>query len=176
FNMTTKLVLQIVRHARECVAPLRAQLVGDIFIASGKRNRLKRDRLHLVDVLRGKLDDLTDTIVVDTVNDRHDEGDFDSSFCEVLDRSQLNVEQVANTAVLILLFTHAVKLKIHTMLSRSLCGFAELEIFSEANSVRRGEYAIETDLLRVSDCVEIIRRERRLTAGEEDNDLPSRLE
>src|SRR6185369_12657538 len=55
-------------------------------------------------------------------------------------------------------------------------GFAELEIFGEANAVRGGEYAIETDLLCVGDGVEIIRRERRLTAGEENDDLSSRFE
>ena len=78
--------------------------------------------------------------------------------------------------MLVLLFTHAVKLKINTVLSGSLRSFAKLDVFSEANSVRRGEYAIETNLLRVSDCVEIVRRERRLSAGEENDDLPSRLE
>src|SRR5690349_9131051 len=62
------------------------------------------------------------------------------------------------------------------MLSRSLRGFAELEIFGEANAVRRGEYAVETDLLCVSDGVEIVRRERRLAAGEENDDLSSRFE
>jgi hypothetical protein len=50
-----ELALEIVRHAGERVAPLRAQLIGDIFVASGKRNRLERDRLNLVDVLCGKL-------------------------------------------------------------------------------------------------------------------------
>ena len=64
--------------------------------------------------------------------------------------------------MLVLLFTHAVELKIHTMLSGGFSGFTKLEIFSEANSVRRGKNAIETDFLRVSDCVEIVRRERWL--------------
>src|SRR6185503_2420312 len=62
------------------------------------------------------------------------------------------------------------------MLSGSFRGFAKLEIFSEANTVRRGEYAIETDLLRVSDSIEVVRRERWLTAGEENDDLSSRFE
>ncbi len=62
------------------------------------------------------------------------------------------------------------------MLSGSFGGFAKLEIFSEANAIRCGEYAIETDLLRVSDSLEIVRRERRLTAGKENDDLSSRFE
>ncbi len=69
-NVSVELIFQIVRHARERVAPLLAHLVGDIFVAAGERNRLERDRLNLVDVLRGKLDDLTDAVVVDVVDDR----------------------------------------------------------------------------------------------------------
>jgi hypothetical protein len=61
------------------------------------------------------------------------------------------------------------------VLSGSFGSFAKFEIFSEANAVRCGEYAIETDLLRVSDCVEIVRRERWLTTGEKNDDLSSRF-
>src|SRR5207247_6543619 len=62
----------------ERIAPLRAQLIGNIFIPAGKRNRLESDRLNLVDVLRRELDDLTDGIVVDAVDDRHHQRDFDA--------------------------------------------------------------------------------------------------
>src|SRR4029078_7450206 len=88
----------------------------------------------------------------------------------------LNVKQVTDAAVLVLLFTHAVKLKINAVLSRSLRSFAKLDVFSKANSVRRRENPIEADLLRVSDGVEIIRRERRLATGEENDHLSSRFE
>ena len=90
--MSAKLVLQVVSHARECVAPLLPQFVRNVFIASGEGNRLKRDRLHFVDILRSKLDDLADAVVVEIVDDRYHKCDFDTGFSEVLDRSQLNVE------------------------------------------------------------------------------------
>ena len=54
----------------------------------------KRDRLHLVDVLRGKLDDLTDAVVVEIVDDRDDERNFDTRSSEVLNRTQLHIEQL----------------------------------------------------------------------------------
>src|ERR1041384_5218300 len=174
--MSAELVFEIVRHAGECVTPFLAQLVADVFIASGERNRLERDRLHFVDVLRSKLDDLTDAIVVDAVDDGHDERDFDPDFSQVLDRTQLNVEQVANTAVFVLLFTHTVELKINTVLSRCFRGSAKLDVLSETNSISRREDAIEADLLRVSDCVEVVRRKRRLTAREENDHLSSWFE
>jgi len=59
------------------------------------------------------------------------------------------------------------------MLSGGLRSFAELDVFSEANSVGRGEDAIEANLLCVSDRFEIIRRDRRFTAREENNDRSS---
>src|ERR1044072_6769984 len=64
---------------------------------------------------------------------------------------------------------------IHTVLPGGFRSFAELDVFGEANAVGCGEYAIETDLLGVFNGFQIIRRERRLTAGEENDDLPSRL-
>ncbi len=104
------------------------------------------------------------------------ERDFDTDAGEVLDRSQLHVEQIADAAMLVLLFADAVKLQIDAVLSGCLRGFAKLDVFGEANAVRRREDAIETDLLRVSDGFEVVRRKRRLTAGEENDDLASRFE
>ena len=52
----------------------------------------KRDRLNLVDVLRGKLYDLTDAVVVEIVDDRYHERDFDTRSSEVLNRTQLHIE------------------------------------------------------------------------------------
>src|ERR671914_450869 len=62
------------------------------------------------------------------------------------------------------------------MLSGSLCGFAELDVFGKTNSVGCSENAIEADLLRVGDGLEIVRRERWLTTGEQNNYLTSRFE
>ena len=61
--------------------------------------------------------------------------------------------------------------KINAVLSGRLRGFAKLDVLGVANAVGRGENAIETDLLRVSDCVEKVRRQRRLAAREKNDDL-----
>src|ERR1700730_14388474 len=50
-----------------------------------------------------------------------------------------------------LFFSDAVELQIDAVLASGLRGFAKLDVFSEANSIRRGQDAIEADLLCVSD-------------------------
>src|SRR5688500_12746224 len=62
------------------------------------------------------------------------------------------------------------------MLASGLRCFAKLNVFGEANSVGRGENPIEADLLRVGDGVEVVRRERRLATGEENDHLASWFE
>src|SRR5687768_11626508 len=57
------------------------------------------------------------------------------------------------------------------MLTRSLRGFAKLDVFSEAYAVCGGQNSVETNFFRVSDGLKVIRRERRLATGEENNDL-----
>jgi len=62
------------------------------------------------------------------------------------------------------------------VLTGSLRGFAELDILGETNSVSCRQDAIETDFLRISDRLEVIRRESWFTAGEKNDDLSLGLE
>ena len=55
--MSTQLILQVVSHSRECVTLLDAHFIGDIFVAAGKRNRLEGDRLNLIYILSGEIND-----------------------------------------------------------------------------------------------------------------------
>src|SRR6202040_28216 len=57
------------------------------------------------------------------------------------------------------------------VLARRFGGLAKLNVFGKTNSICRGQDAIEANLLRVSDGFEIVRRERRLAAGEENDNL-----
>src|SRR5712692_3316478 len=107
-------------HAGERVTPFRAQLIGNIFIASRERDWLKRDRLHFVDVLCRELNDLTNGIVVDAVDDRDNQSDFDANARQIFNRLLLYIEQIAHTAMFVLLFTDAVELQIDTVLTGGL--------------------------------------------------------
>ena len=73
-------------------------------------------------------------VVVDAVDDRDDQRDLDSDLREVLDRAHLHVEQIADAAMLVLLFADAVELQINAVLARGLRGFAKLNVFGETNS------------------------------------------
>src|SRR5207248_10279493 len=120
-------------HAGERVTLLDAQFIGNIFVAAGERNWLESYCLNFVDVLRGELDDLTDGIVVDGVDDGHDEGNFDSYARQILNRAHFHVEQIADATMLVLFFSDAVELQIDAMLAGSLRSFAKLNVFSKAN-------------------------------------------
>ena len=132
--------------------------------------------MNLVDIFRSELHDLADSVVVDAVNDRDDQCDLDADAGEIFDRLLFHIEQIANTAVLVLLFSDTIELKIDAVLTRSLSGFAEFNVFSKTNPIRRGENAVEANLLSIGNRFQIVRRKRRLAAGEKNNDLASRLE
>src|SRR5258708_22071606 len=152
------------RHTSECVALLDANLIGHVLVAPGKGDRLKSDRLHLIDVLRRKLDDSSDAVIVDGVDYCRDQRDFDADTGEVFNRLLLYVEEVAHPAMPVLLFADSVKLQIDTVLAGRFRGFAKLNVLGKANSVRRCQYAIEANLFRVRNSFKIVRRKRRLAA------------
>src|ERR1043165_2176273 len=62
------------------------------------------------------------------------------------------------------------------MLPCGLRSFAELYVFGVADAIGRGENAVKANLLRVSDGVQEVGRERRLAARKENDDLATRLE
>src|SRR6266542_3607582 len=127
-------------------------------------------------VRRGELDDLSNRVVVDAVDYRDNERDLDTNLREVFNRTHFYVEQVADAAMLVLFFTDAVELKIHTVLAGSFGSLAEFNVLGEANSVGRGKDAIEANFLGVSNGFEIVRRKCRLATREKNDDLPPRLE
>src|SRR3989441_12183584 len=114
------------RHTGERVAPLCAYVVRNIFVAAGERNRLESDRLNLIDVLRRELDDLANRIIVDAVDDRDDERDFDPDFRQIFNRANFYVEQIAYAAMFVLLFADTVDLQIDAALAGSFRLLAKL--------------------------------------------------
>src|SRR4029077_18962848 len=154
-------------HAGERVTLLDPQLVRDIFVAAGEGNWLEGDGLDFVDILCRKINDRPDAVVIDRVDDGRNQRNLDSDAGEVFNRLLLNVKQIADAAVLVLLFADTVKLKIHTVLSCSLGCFTKLNVLSEAYAVSGREYSVEANLLRVGDGLEIVGRKSWLATGEE---------
>src|SRR6185437_5262602 len=81
----TSLGADIVREVREGVALGGAALVGDGLIAAGEGDRLKGEEVDLLGVVERELDDATDLIVVDAVDDVRHGDDVDAGLVQVMD-------------------------------------------------------------------------------------------
>ena len=106
------LILHVVREVRQRVALRRAALVGDELVAAGERHRLERQEVDLLRVVERELDDAADLLVVHAVDDRRDRNDIDAGGVQVLDRAQLDVEQVADETMRVGGVADAVELQI----------------------------------------------------------------
>src|SRR5258705_3014173 len=158
-------------HARERITLLDAQLIRNIFVATGERNWLEGDGLDFIDVFRCKINNRPDTVVVDCVDDGRHQGNLDPDAGEVFNRLLLYVKQIADAAMLVLLFADAVKLKIHTVLPRSLGCLTKLNVLGETYAVGGRKNSVEANLLSVSDDFELVGRKSWFTTGKENNDL-----
>ena len=170
------LVLHVVRQVRQRVALRRAALGRDLLVAAGERHRLEREEVDLLRVVERELDDAADLLVVDAVDDRDDRHDVDAGAVQVLDRAQLDVEQVADAAVRVGGVADAVKLQVGVAQARFGRRLGELRILGELDAVGGRLDAVVADLARVADRVEEVRRNRRLAAGELHRHLPPRLD
>src|SRR5262249_23285093 len=148
----------------------------NILVAAGKGDRLERNSLNFVDVLNRKIDDIADVVIVDAIDDRVYKRHFHAGACHVFDRLKLDIKQISDTAMLVLFFSRTIKLQVCAVQSGFFRLSNKIRILSEADAVGRREYAVESDFFRVADCVQEIWRQRRLAAGEQNDDLPARLE
>src|SRR5215470_12925168 len=152
-----------------------ARWLINLFVPAGERDRLEGDGLNLIDVSNGKIDNIADIVIVDAVDDRVHQSDFHSYPRHVFDRLKFYVEEIADTAMLVLFLRRSIKLQIGAVQTR-LFGLAnEVGFLGETDAVRRSKHAVESDFFRVSDCVQKVRRQRRLAAGKENDDLPARF-
>ena len=170
------LILHVVRQVRQRVALRVTALVGDGLVASGERNRLEREERDALGIVERELDDASDLLVVEVVDDGDDRHDLDAGLVQVLDRLQLHVEQIADQAVRVGGIADAVELQIgvaQTGFSRLL---GELGTLGELDAVGRRLHAVVADLARVSDRVKEVGRQRGLAAGELHRHLAARLD
>ena len=170
------LVLHVVRQVRQRVALRRAALRRHLLVAAGERHRLEREEVDLARVVERELDDAADLLVVDAVDDRHDRDDIDAGGPEVLDRAQLDVEQVADQAVRVGGVADAVELQVRVAEARFGGRLGELRALGELDAVGRRLHRVVADLLRVAHRVEEVRRHRRLAPRELHRHLAARLD
>ena len=106
------LALHVVGQVRQRVTLAQAAFRSDVFVAAGERHRLERDERDLLGIVHREPDDRADLIVIDAVDQRYDQNDFDAGFVQVVDRPQLHVEQVADLAVAVGVVADTVELQI----------------------------------------------------------------
>ncbi len=116
------------------VTLLQATLFGDQLVAAGERYRLERDERDLLRILESETDDRTDLIVVNAVDQRGDENDVNARFVQVVDRTQLYVEQVADLAVRVGIVADTVELQINEIASPASAASRQ-NSFDFANSI-----------------------------------------
>ena len=141
------------------VTLLQATLFGDQLVAARERHRLERDERDLLRILESEADDRSDLVVIDAVDQRCNEDDVNAGFVQVVDRTKLDVEQVADLAVRVGVVADTVELQIN----KSKSGFgsfaAKFFRFGELDSVGRGLHRVVTDFTCIADRVEEVRRQ-----------------
>ena len=158
------LSLQVFREVGQGVALRVALLVRDLFVAAGERDGLERDKADFVAVLQRELHDRADLLVVHGVDDRDHQADVDAGRVQVLDRAQLDVEQVGDLAVRVRPLRDAVKLQVRNAEARLARLLRELRFLREADAVGPRLDAEVADCPGIPYGVEEDRRNRRLAA------------
>src|SRR2546425_12203755 len=83
---------------RQGIALAQAAFRGDVFIAAGKGNGLKCDESNLFRIIHCETDDRSDLIVVDAVDQSHNQNDLHACLVQIVDGPQLHVEEIADLA------------------------------------------------------------------------------
>src|SRR5688500_17351883 len=78
------LVLNIVGQMRKRVALLQPALLGDLFVATGERNRLERKESNLLWIVESESNNRADLIVVDSIHERRHQHNLDSCLMQVV--------------------------------------------------------------------------------------------
>ena len=170
------LVLHVVGQVRQGVALRGAALRRDQLVAAGEADRLERQEVDLLGVVEGELDHPADLLVVDAVDDGDHRHDVDAGVVQVLDRLELDVEQVADPTMRVGGVADAVELQVG-IAQPGLGGLlGELRALGELDAVGGRLHRGVADLAGVTDGIEEVRRQRRLAARELHRHLPPGLD
>ena len=171
----TGLASYVVRQMRQRVALGVSALVGNGLIAACERNRLEGAERNSLRIIERELDDAAYLLVVDAVQNGGDWNNFDSRLVQILDRPQLDVEQVANFAVGVGRVANAVELQIGVAQARVRSGLGKFETLREFDAVGGCLHAVIAHLAGITHGIHEMRRDRRLAARELYRHLPLRL-
>ena len=91
-NANAGLVLDVVGQVRQRVALSGATVFCDFLVTTGEGDWLEAEERDLLGVVEGKLNDATDLLVVDAVDDRGDRYDVDTVGPAIFDCAHFYIE------------------------------------------------------------------------------------
>ena len=139
------------RQVRQRVTLLQATLFRDLLVAAGKRNGLERDERDLLRIVERKPDDRSDLVVVDAVDQRGHKNNVNAGFVQVVDRTQLDVKEVADLAVRVGVVADTVELQINETKTGFGCFAAKFFALRELDTVGRRLHRVVSDLACIAD-------------------------
>src|SRR5262245_12983255 len=121
---------------RQSIALLQPALLSNLLVTTRKGNRLEREKRYLFWIIKREPNDRSHLIIVDPVDERSDQNDFNTCFMKIVYRSHLHVKQVSDLSMTVRVISDAVELQIDVA-QTSFGGFAaKLFALGELNSVR----------------------------------------
>jgi hypothetical protein len=98
-------------------------------------------------------------IVVDSIHERSNQNNFDAGFVKIINRSHLHIEQVSNLAMTVRIVSDSVELQVNV--TQSCLGRLSAELFAlrKFDPVSRRLHTVVTNLARVLDCFDEMRRD-----------------
>src|SRR5712664_511970 len=120
---------------RQRVALTQPAFRSDVFITAGERNRLERDEGNLLRIVHRETDDRADLIVIDAIDQHHNENDLNTRFVQIVDRAQFHVEKIPDLAMTVGVVPYTVELEIHKSQTRFGSLSAKLFTLGELDAI-----------------------------------------
>src|SRR5579862_7791588 len=146
------------REVRQRIALGFTAIVGYGLVTPGEADRLEGKKSDALGIVERELDNASDLLVVDAVDDGHDGDDLYSGGVQIFDGFQLHIEEVAYFAMRVGCVADAVELQIGVAHASFGGLLRELQTFREFNSVGCGLHAVVSNFARITHRVEEVRR------------------
>src|SRR6185295_15592613 len=98
---------------RQRVALLQSSLRRDFFVTTSKRNRLERQERNFLGIVEREPNNRAHLIVVDAVNKRRNQHYLDAGFVQVIDRTQLHIEEIADLTMAVRIVADTIELEVN---------------------------------------------------------------
>src|SRR5258707_9319636 len=138
---------------------LEATLFHDLLISAGKRNRLKREKSNLLWIVECEANNRTYLIIVDAVDQSSNKYYLNTGFVQVVDCSNLSVEQVTYLTVTVRVVSYSVELQVYIAQTRFGSFTTKLFTLSEFDPVGRRLHAVVPNFTRVPNRFKEVRRD-----------------